>query len=431
MHLDFIIDQGTIFLENEEAQVLDIGIKNSRVAVIGNLSQSSAEERFSAKGLTIIPGIIDSHVHMREPGMEYKGNLHSETRRALMGGVTAIMEMPNTFPHTTSEITIEDKCARARSRAWVDYAFYLGASSSNFEKLPQLEKTFGCCGIKIFMCASTGDLSLDADDEIYSFVMRNTKRLIAVHAENGNLIEEAPNYLKTSHVFHPQVRSKESCISSVKRIVALARANKRKIHVLHVSSTGEIEEIRRSQGYVTGEITPHHLLLGDSYQKYGALAQVNPPIRERVGQFPQAFTTIGSDHAPHTIGEKVRPYPLSPSGMPGVQTMCPLILNCVNQGMLTMRDFVDLLCINPARIFSLENRGHIRPGAEATFTILDMGKKETISEKWLGDHGPLSPFLGWKVTGWPFGVIMRGNWAMREGEVIGSPIGEPLRFIQG
>lgn len=308
----------------------DVGVIDGKIAFIGDLSQASAGEVFDATGLTVLPGVIDTQVHFREPGLEWKEDLETGSRAAALGGVVAVFEMPNTNPNTTDPDTMADKLARAKDRMWTDHAFYVGGTHENADYLGELERLPGCCGVKVFMGASTGDL-LIADDEGVRKVLSNVRRRATFHSEDEYRLVERRGLARTGDwTSHPEVRDAESAIRSTRRLVGLAKETGARIHVLHVTTKDEMEYLRFHKDVATVEITPQHLTLvgPEAYERLGSYAQMNPPIRSQEhvdalwlwGMQQGVADVLGSDHAPHTKEEKAKPYPASPSGMPGVQT---------------------------------------------------------------------------------------------------------------
>ncbi|MBL8675156.1 MAG: dihydroorotase, partial [Rhodospirillales bacterium] len=372
-------------------------------------------------------------------GLEHKEDLESGTRGAVLGGVTAVFEMPNTKPSTLTAADMDEKLRRARGRTWCDYAFYMGGSADNVEHLPVLERLPGVCGVKVFMGASTGTL-LVPDDDTLDRILANGVRRMAVHCED----EERMNARKdlgrvpgaTAHL-HPVVRDVESALLATRRLIRLARKNARRVHVLHVTTAEEMLFLRDHKDIATVEATPQHLTLAapDCYDRLGTFAQMNPPIRE--ARHREALweavrdgtvDVIGSDHAPHTREEKSKPYPDSPSGMPGLQTLLPLLLDHMNAGRLSLARLVDLTSAGAQRLFGLANQGRIALGYDADFTVVDLKARREITESWMATKSGWTPYAGMVVTGWPKATIVRGNVVMRDDELQGAPSGAPLRF---
>lgn len=421
-----------------EEQV-DIAIQNGKIAQIGSLYKSSAKEELSLSGLYLLPGLIDSQVHFREPGFKDKEDIYHGSLSAIKGGITAFFEMPNTTPPTIEAQDLEDKLTRARQNSWCDFAFYLGALKDNVDKLGEIEQNSACPGVKIFLGESTGGLVLE-DDASLELAFKNRKKITAIHSEDEKRLQERKTLAHTKPPHpknHPLWRDAETCFISTKRIVALARKFSAPIHILHVSSKQEMEFLSKHKDLVSVEVTPQHLSLfaPDCYEKYSSFVQMNPPIREKEhqealwkGLRSGVVDMIGSDHAPHTRDEKLKPYPESPSGMPGVQTLLPLMLNHINQGQLDLKLLVRLLAHNPAKRFCLKNQGQIKKAYKANFTVVDLKAKRKIENKWLASKCGWSPFEGWSVQGWPVFTFLNGKKVMAEDEVLGSPSGTALEF---
>jgi len=413
----------------------DIGVRGGRIAEIG--ATGDAGETIDCTGLDILPGVIDTQVHFREPGLMHKEDLETGSRAAVLGGVTAVFEMPNTKPNTDSEEAIQDKLARAYHRMWCDHAFYVGATNANAAELAELERLPGTAGVKIFMGASTGDL-LVSEDANLARVLASGHRRVAIHAEdearmNARLGERVPGDASS----HPVWRDDESALLATRRILALARAAGRRIHVLHVTTPAELELLGQNKDIATCEVTPQHLTLAgeEAYPRLGTLAQMNPPIRSGAHRdglwywLGQGVPDIlGSDHAPHTLEEKARPYPDSPSGMPGVQTMLPLMLNHVAEGRTTLARVIDLTSAGPQRVFGIIGKGRIATGYDADFSVVDLKARWTIEESWLASRSGWSPFTGMTLTGRPIGTIVRGQRVMWDGGLANAAVGEPIRF---
>jgi dihydroorotase len=416
----------------------DIAVRDGRIAALGVLASAKAEEVVDLSGLTILPGVIDTQVHFREPGLEHKEDLESGTRAAALGGVTAVFEMPNTQPSTLSEADLAEKLERARGRAWVDHAFFVGAAAENLEQLSRLERLPGCCGVKIFMGSSTGSLLVE-DDETLLEVLRAGQRRVAVHSEDEARLRERLALVRdgAEPERHADWRDVETALKATRRLIGLARQAARRIHVLHVTTAEEMPLLAAHKDLVSVEVTPQHLTLAapDCYREFGTLAQMNPPIREAshrealwraVNQ--GIVDVIGSDHAPHTREEKAKPYPRSPSGMPGVQTLLPLLLDHMNAGRLTLARLVDLTSAGPQRIYNIAGKGRIAVGYDADLTLVDLKARRQIEAEWLASKCGWSPFEGQRVTGWPVATVVRGRIVARDGALEAEPAGRPVRF---
>ena len=415
----------------------DVGVIDGKIAFIGDLSQASAGEVFDAAGLTVLPGVIDTQVHFREPGLEWKEDLETGSRAAALGGVTAVFEMPNTEPNTTDPATLEDKLERARDRMWTDHAFYIGGTHDNARFLSELERLPGCCGVKVFMGASTGTL-LVADDEGVREVLSNVRRRATFHSEDEyRLVERRPLARPGDWTSHPEVRDPESAIMSTRRLVRLARETGARIHVLHVTTAEEIEFLAEHKDVATVEVTPQHLTLdGDeAYERLKGLAQMNPPIRNNYhiaglwrGVEQGVVDVLGSDHAPHTLEEKARPYPASPSGMPGVQTLVPVMLTHVANGRLTLDRFIDLTSHGANRVFGIAGKGRMAEGYDADLTIVDLKARHVLKHEDMATRSGWTPFDGFEAVGKAVATVVRGRVVMKDGELIGAAHGRPVRF---
>lgn len=415
----------------------DVGVVGGKIAEIGDLSQASAGQVVDAAGLTVLPGVIDTQVHFREPGLEWKEDLETGSRAAALGGVVAVFEMPNTEPNTTDPDTLADKLGRARDRMWTDHAFYIGGTHENARFLGELERLPGCCGVKVFMGASTGTL-LVADDDGVREVLKHTNRRATFHSEDEyRLVERRPLARPGDWTSHPEVRDAESAIMSTRRLVRLAKETGKRIHVLHVTTAEEIDFLAENKDVATVEITPQHLTLTapEAYERLKGLAQMNPPIRDAHhvaglwrGIDQGVADVLGSDHAPHTLEEKARPYPASPSGMPGVQTLVPVMLTHVAAGRLSLERFIDLTSAGAQRVFGTANKGRMAEGYDADLTLVDLKAKRVLRHEDMASRCGWTPFDGMETTGWPMATIVRGRMVMRDGELIGTAHGRPVRF---
>lgn len=425
---------GTVHLPSGPAQV-DVGVRDGKIVEIG--ARGDAGEVIDCTGLDVLPGVIDSQVHFREPGLEHKEDLESGSRAAVLGGVTAVFEMPNTKPNTDSADAVNDKLARAKDRMWCDHAFYVGATNNNAADLAELERMPGTAGVKIFMGASTGDL-LVSDDANLARVLASGHRRVAIHAEDEfRMNDREGERVAGDPSSHPVWRDDESAILATRRILKLAQEARRRIHVLHVTTPAELELLAQHKDIATCEVTPQHLTLAgeDAYPRLGSYAQMNPPIRSAAHRdglwhwLNQGVPDVlGSDHAPHTIEEKAKPYPASPSGMPGVQTLLPLLLDHVAKGRTTLARLIDLTSAGPQRVFGLVGKGRIAAGYDADFTVVDLKKQWTVEEDWLASRCGWSPFTGDQLTGKPIGTIIRGRQVMWDGQLANTAHGRPVRF---
>jgi dihydroorotase len=435
---DLILRGGTVVNQDGEAP-RDVGIRDGRFAAIGDLARASAGEVIDCRGLHILPGVIDSHVHFREPGLTHKEDLETGSLGAVLGGVTSVFEMPNTDPATTTAEALADKLRRAHHRMHCDFAFYVGATRENTGELAQLEGLPGVAGVKLFMGSSTGTLLIE-DDEGVRNVLKAVRRRISVHSEDEDRLRERRHLrVPGDPRSHPVWRDASAALRCTQRLIKLARETGKRVHVLHVTTREEAEFLAGHKDIATAEVTPAHLTLAapDCYEKLGTFAQLNPPIRDaehRAGLWTAVaqgvIDSIGSDHSPHTREEKAQPYPETHSGMPGVQTLVPLMLDHVNAGRLTLARFVDLSSAGPARVYGIAGKGRIAVGYDADLTVVDLKRRETITHRAMATRAGWTPYDGVAVTGWPVGTVVRGRRVMWEGSLLAPAQGERVRFIE-
>ena len=434
---DIILRGGTV-VNHDGVGERDIAIAGGRIVGIGSFSTGQAAEVIDCRGLHILPGVIDSQVHFREPGAEHKEDLETGGRAAVMGGVTCVFEIPNTKPLTVTAAALADKVARASNRMFCDFVFYMGGTRENAHELGEFERLPGCAGIKVFMGSSTGELLVEDDDGV-AHILSQIRRRAAFHSEDEfRLRARKAEQREGDAASHPVWRDAEAARLCTERLLGLARAAGRRIHVLHVSTADELALLAANRDIATVEVTPHHLTLSaDDYARLGTLIQMNPPVRaahhrEALWQALQSglADVLGSDHAPHTLEEKAKPYPHSPSGMTGVQTLVPIMLDWVNRGRLSLERFVDLTSHGPQRIFGIARKGRIAEGYDADLTIVDLKRRQTIGNGWIESRCGWTPYDGVTVTGWPTGTFVRGRRVMWEGEILGTAHGQPAKFIE-
>lgn len=437
---DLIVRGGTLCTPGGRA-VGDLGLREGRICAIGELGPgASAATILDATGLHVLPGVIDPQVHFREPGLTHKEDLATGTAAAVLGGVTAVLEMPNTDPPTTTAAALADKVARLRGRARCDVGFFVGATPDNAGDLAELEAQPGCAGVKVFMGSSTGSL-LVADDDALAEVLAHGVRRVAIHAEDEARLRERRVIAETTPdaVVHPEWRDAETALRATWRAVALARRFGRRVHILHVTTADECELLASCKDIATFEVLPQHLTLAapGCYEKLGTLAQMNPPIRDAHHQAglwaavaSGACDALATDHAPHTLEEKGKPYPASPSGMPGVQTLVPLMLDHVAAGRLTLERLIDLTSAGPARVWGLAAKGRLAVGFDGDLTIVDLAARRTIRAADQASRCGWTPFDGVEVTGWPVATVVRGHVVMRDGQLVGEPVGRAVRFVE-
>ncbi len=435
---DLILAGGTVVNQDGRHQS-DIGVRAGRIVRIGDLSQADAGERVDCKGLHLLPGVIDTQVHFREPGLTHKEDLETGSRAAVLGGVTTVFEMPNTNPLTTSAETLADKVARGTNRMHCDFAFWVGGTHENVKDLRDLERLPGAAGIKVFMGSSTGTLLVEDDPGVRAILAQTTRRA-AFHSEDEQMLRERMHLrVAGDPSSHPVWRSAEVAMRCTERLVRIARETGARIHVLHISTADEMRFLADCKDVASCEVTPHHLTLvaPDCYQRLGAYAQMNPPVRDEAhrsgiweGVRQGVADILGSDHAPHTREEKEHEYPATHSGMTGVQTLVPTMLDHVNAGKLSLQRFVDMTSHGPNRLFGIARKGRIAVGYDADLTIVDMKRRETITNAWIKSRAGWTPYDGVSVTGWPVGTVVRGHKVMWQGELVTPHKGQPMRFLE-
>ena len=445
MAYDLILKNGTVVFPWGIAEA-DIAVSAGRIAAIGG-NLGPAAKVLDARNLHILPGIIDPHVHFRDggpmpdgseggiPGVE---NLLSGTRGAILGGVTTVFDMPNTEPPGTDASTLNAKRDYIAGRAWCDVGFYAGATKENADTLGALEAIEGVCAVKVFAGSSTGNLMVE-DDENIERVMRSGHRRIAFHSEDEYRLQARKSLFSCDDPYssHAVWRDVECAFLGTRRILALARKTNRPAHILHVSTAEELDYIREYRDICSVEVLLNHLVqvAPDCYDRLGGYAVMNPPIRDQRHADAAweavnngVVDTIASDHAPHSRAAKERPWPSCASGLTGVQTLLPMMLDQVNRGRLSLARLADLMSAGPARIYGARSKGRIAVGYDADFTLVDLKKHRRIENSWIASQCGWTPFDGVAATGWPAATLIRGQVVMREDEVLGSPSGRHVRF---
>jgi dihydroorotase len=435
---DLVLKAGTVVNHDGTAE-RDVGIREGRIVALGALNAGAAREVVDCKGLHILPGVIDSQVHFREPGLEQKEDLETGSRAAVLGGVTAVFEMPNTNPLTTDAAALADKVRRARHRMFCDFAFYVGGTRENIGNIPALERLEGSAGIKVFIGSSTGNLLVE-DEPSLDRIIAAISRRAAFHAEDEARLKERAGLRRAGDPSsHPVWRDEIAALIATQRLVGLAEKHRRRVHVLHISTAEEMAYLADHKDWASVEVTPHHLTLvaPDCYERLGTYAQMNPPVRDErhraaiwAGIANGVVDVLGSDHAPHTREEKDHAYPGSHSGMTGVQTLVATMLDHVNAGRLSLQRFVDLTSHGPQRLFGIRNKGRIAVGYDADLTVVDLKRRQTIDNSMIASRCGWTPYHGVTVTGWPVGTLVRGGVVMWQGEILGAARGEPVRFYE-
>ena len=434
-NFSLIIKNGSCYIEGKLTKT-DIGLSDNKIKKIGKIELNSSKV-YDATDKVVLPGIIDTQVHFREPGSTDAEDLESGSRAAVLGGVTSLFEMPNTNPPTSNLVEFDKKLQAAKNRMHSNYAFYFGATPDNTDQLAKLKDVEGCCGVKLFAGSSTGNLLVDKEADIEK-VISSSDRIVSIHSEDEDIIKLRKKFIKKGDVHsHPEWRNVECAMSSTRRVVKIAERYNKKIHVLHITTKEEVDFLAMHKKNVTFETTPQHLTLyaPDCYEKLGSYAQMNPPLRTKehydrlwVAIKNNVVDVLGSDHAPHLKENKDKEYPNSPSGMPGVQTIFPVMLNHVNDGKLTLQQLINLMCENPCKIFGIKNKGFIKEGYDADLTIADMNKEVIIKNEMIASKCGWTPFNNYKVKGFPVGTIVNGNLVMSDGKVIMESKGTPLKF---
>ena len=426
-NFSLIIKNGSCYIDGKLTKT-DIGLSGNKIKKIGKIELNSSKV-YDATDKVVLPGIIDTQVHFREPGSTDAEDLESGSRAAVLGGVTSLFEMPNTNPPTSNLVEFDKKLQAAKNRMHSNYAFYFGATPDNTDQLAKLKDVEGCCGVKLFAGSSTGNLLVDKEADIEK-VISSSDRIVSIHSEDEDIIKLRKKFIKKGDVHsHPEWRNVECAMSSTRRVVKIAERYNKKIHVLHITTKEEVDFLAMHKKNVTFETTPQHLTLyaPDCYEKLGSYAQMNPPLRTKehydrlwVAIKNNVVDVLGSDHAPHLKENKDKEYPNSPSGMPGVQTIFPVMLNHVNDGKLTLQQLINLMCENPCKIFGIKNKGFIKEGYDADLTIADMNKEVIIKNEMIASKCGWTPFNNFKVKGFPVGTIVNGNLVMSDGKVIMS-----------
>ena len=430
-----IIKNGSCYI-NGKLEKTDVVLAGNKIKKIGKI-EVNAEKVFDASNKLVLPGIIDTQTHFREPGSTDREDLESGSRAAVLGGITSVFEMPNTNPPTSNLVEFDKKLNLAKNRMHCNYAFYFGATPENVDQLSKLKGLKGCCGVKLFAGSSTGKLLVAKEDDIEK-VISNSDRVVSIHSEDEEILNLRKKFIKEGDVHsHPEWRNVECAMSSTRRVVKIAERYNKQIHVLHVTTREEVDFLAMHKKNVTFEITPQHLTLyaPDCYDKLGTFAQMNPPIRKKehydrlwVAVRNSIVDVLGSDHAPHSKEDKNKKYPVSPSGMPGVQTILPIMLNHVNNEKLSLEQLIKLMCENPCKIFDIKNKGYIKEDFDADLTIIDMNKEQTIKDEMIASKCGWTPFNNFTVKGFPVATIVNGKVVMSDGKVNIEGSGQPLEF---
>jgi dihydroorotase len=435
-HFDLILSGGQAVLP-WGIEPLDIGVRGGRIAAMGALGKAEATQVIDCTHLHVLPGLIDAHVHLREPGDPQVETIATGTKAAILGGLTAVFDMPNTAPSITDSAQLAWKRGHVAEQAWCDMGLYVGASKKNIAELAALELEDNVCAVKVFAGSSTGDLLIE-DDATLEAVMRSGRRRICYHSEDEYRLQERKPLFHEGmpHRNHMVWRDVECAMLGTRRLMALARKTGRPAHILHVSTAEELEYLADFKDICSVEVLMNHLTQTDeAYDRLGGYAVMNPPIRDQrhleaawAAVRNGTVDVVGSDHAPHSRTAKERPWPNTAAGLTGVQTIVPVMLDHVSAGRLSLSRLVDLMCAGPARVYGAVNKGRLSVGYDADFTLVDMAKSREITNDWIASPCGWTPFDGHRCQGWPVGTIVRGHVVMREDEVLGGPVGKPVAF---
>ncbi|MEP6487445.1 dihydroorotase [Microcoleus vaginatus GB2-A3] len=430
-----LIRRARILLPNGEFLVGDVQICDRQIVKVAAEIVESGDREIDAKGLTLLPGVIDPQVHFREPGLEHKEDLFTASCACAKGGVTSFLEMPNTRPLTTTQAALDDKLSRAAEKCLVNYGFFIGATPEN---LPDLLNANPTPGIKVFMGSMHGQLLVDGEATLEAIFAKGD-RLIAVHAEDqARINQRRQEFAGISDVaVHSQIQDNQAALLATQLAVKLSNKYQRRLHILHLSTGDEAEFLRQEKpSWVTAEVTPQHLLLNTSaYQKIGSLAQMNPPLREPRDNeilwqalLDGVIDFIATDHAPHTLAEKAQEYPNTPSGMPGVETSLPLMLTQAVEGRCTVAQVANWMSAAVAKAYKIPNKGAIAPGFDADLVLVDLEKYRPVVGAEMASKCGWSSFEGWSLTGWPVVTVVGGKVVFENGKLDTNVRGEALTF---
>jgi len=437
MHYDMILRDGIcVFPWGEEAN--DIGVCDGRITSLSVPKDATADNVIQAAGLHLLPGLIDSHVHLRDPGDPEVETVYTGTRAAVLGGICTVFDMPNTSPAIDNAERLEEKRDYAAEKSWCDIGLYVAGTKANIDDLINLEAQFGVCAIKVFAGSTRLELLVD-DDVSLENIMRSGRRTIAYHSEDEARLQERRKLFQAGepHERHMDWHDVECAVLGTRRILALARKTGRTAHILHVSTAEELKLLKDHRDIASVELLVNQLtqIAPECYERLGGLAVMNPPIRDRrhydacwEAVRDGLVDTIASDHAPHSRAAKDLPWPDCAAGLTGVQTIVPVMLDHVSAGRLSLARLADLMAAGPARIYGMVGKGRLAAGYDADFTLVDLKRRRRIEENWIASPCGWSPFSGMTVTGWPTMTVIRGKVVMREDEVIGVPQGRPVRF---
>ncbi len=409
-------------------------IDGTQIAAIDPAGHTAADRQVEARGMHLLPGVIDDQVHFRDPGLTHKEDLSTASRACAAGGVTTFLEMPNTNPTTTTEAALQAKLALAAEKSLVNFGFYMGATPENLAELQQARRT---PGIKIFIGSSTGSLLVDRQEDLERIFAETTLPITAHCEDEATVRANQARYAGTQDVTdHSRIRDHQAAIIATRRALDLAVRHNHRFHVLHVSTGEETELFADHHDLITAEVCPHHLFFSiDDYARLGTLVQMNPSLKTRKDnqQLWKALLAgrvqvIATDHAPHTLQEKQQPYPKSPSGIPAVENSLALLLNEVNQQRCTISQVAHWMSDAPARVWDIVGKGRIETGYDADLVLIDLNKTAEIRNQTQHTKCRWSPWHGTTLQGWPVRTWVMGREVYRHGRLDESARGSEVIF---
>jgi len=442
-----ILIKGANVVNEGQTALLDVLIEGERIAAIAaNMSPTPDMEVIDASGKFLLPGCIDDQVHFREPGLTHKATIGTESKACLAGGITSFLEMPNTNPQTTTAQAYNDKLDVAARTSWVNYGFLFGGTNDNLEEIRAIDpKTTP--GLKLFLGSSTGNMLVD-DPNTLKEIFSAFRLPIAVHCEDEQTIRiNLAAYVKKFGddipiAHHPDIRSAEACYLSSSKAIALAKETGARLHVFHLSTARETtlfqNDVPLAEKQITAEVCIHHLWFSDEdYAKKGTHIKWNPAVKsaaDRAGLWEalndDRIDIIATDHAPHTLGEKNQAYTKAPSGGPMVQHALAVMLECVNQGKISIEKVVEKMCHNPAILFAIKERGYIRAGYFADLVLVDKNQAHTITREGLLYKCGWSPLEGTTLRGAVTHTFLNGRLMYENGKIKEAHQAKPLSFTR-
>lgn len=440
-----ILIQSATVVNEGKSSVLDICIEKDRIVSIApNIPVLEEDRIIDAKGLHLLPGLIDDQVHFREPGLTHKADLASESQAAVAGGITSFIEMPNTQPQTTTLKALEDKFKCAEGRCAANYSFMFGGTNDNLDEILKLEVT-QVAGLKLFLGSSTGNMLVDSP-EVLEKIFSSTDLVISVHCEDEKTIRDNTAHYSALHgdaipiAMHPRIRSEEACFLSSSQAIALAKKTGARLHVFHLSTAKETHlfdaSIPLEKKKITAEVCVHHLWFTDQdYTEKQTLIKWNPAVKTQADQDglwealnDDRIDVLATDHAPHTLEEKQNSYLKAPSGGPLVQHALLAMLTAVQRKKISIERLVQKACHNPAILFNLKDRGYIRPGYYADLVLVDLNQKTTVTRDTILYKCGWSPFEGTTFDASIHSTFVNGTIVYANGMVLHTDVGRKLEF---